>query len=207
MICGFYPVSAGKTFNRADVFKRHLMSVHAVEQTPPNSRKRSPTSKDKTLSAPDPTGNCSTCSFNFSNAQDFYEHLDDCVLKIVQQGEPSETAAARQEAMNDHATYETLHNNDRSATERSAEDIEDDNGYFMSSWKSSQATEKMSRLDSTVGATTSSQDGNTHKDYPSRSPSISKPQKVRRVSDIPLGLYILRDDGILLGGELEVRRA
>jgi hypothetical protein len=39
MICGFCPGSgsmAEKSFNRADVFKRHLTSVHAVEQTPPN---------------------------------------------------------------------------------------------------------------------------------------------------------------------------
>jgi hypothetical protein len=43
MVCGFCPgsgSSAEKSFNRADVFKRHLTSVHAVEQTPPNSRKK-----------------------------------------------------------------------------------------------------------------------------------------------------------------------
>jgi uncharacterized C2H2 Zn-finger protein len=40
MICGFCPAScsaAAKFFNRADVFKRHLTSVHGVEQTPPTS--------------------------------------------------------------------------------------------------------------------------------------------------------------------------
>jgi hypothetical protein len=45
MVCGFCPGSgspAEKSFNRADVFKRHLTSVHGVEQTPPNCRKRSP---------------------------------------------------------------------------------------------------------------------------------------------------------------------
>jgi hypothetical protein len=33
---------------------------------------------------------CSTCSINFSSAQEFYEHLDDCVLRVVQQIDPAE---------------------------------------------------------------------------------------------------------------------
>ncbi|PYH94769.1 C2H2 finger domain protein [Aspergillus ellipticus CBS 707.79] len=96
MVCGFCPGSgspAEKSFNRADVFKRHLTSVHGVEQSPPNCRKKSPavsTSKGVSGYSPDATGKCSTCSNNFSNAQDFYEHLDDCVLRVVQQEEPSE---------------------------------------------------------------------------------------------------------------------
>ncbi|KAJ5585820.1 hypothetical protein N7450_005607 [Penicillium hetheringtonii] len=96
MVCGFCPgpgSPAEKSFNRADVFKRHLTSVHGVEQTPPNCRKRSPnggSSQKGTNYSPDATGKCSTCSITFSNAQDFYEHLDDCVLRVVQQEEPSE---------------------------------------------------------------------------------------------------------------------
>ncbi|KAL4989839.1 hypothetical protein BDW68DRAFT_175594 [Aspergillus falconensis] len=96
MVCGFCPGSgspAEKSFNRADVFKRHLTSVHGVEQTPPNCRKKSPVaSSTKSVSdyCQDATGKCSTCSGTFSNAQDFYEHLDDCVLRVVQQEEPSE---------------------------------------------------------------------------------------------------------------------
>ncbi|KAM3415210.1 hypothetical protein BST61_g8741 [Cercospora zeina] len=95
MVCGFCPGSgsaAEKSFNRADVFKRHLTSVHGVEQTPPNARRKSPTSSRKKSSASsrDVSGMCSTCSNTFANAQDFYEHLDDCVLRVVQQAEPSE---------------------------------------------------------------------------------------------------------------------
>ncbi|KAL4802960.1 hypothetical protein BDV18DRAFT_145937 [Aspergillus unguis] len=96
MVCGFCPGSgspAEKSFNRADVFKRHLTSVHGVEQTPPNCRKKSPAaSSNKSVSdyCQGATGKCSTCSGTFSNAQDFYEHLDDCVLRVVQQEEPSE---------------------------------------------------------------------------------------------------------------------
>ncbi|TVY35498.1 Metallothionein expression activator [Lachnellula occidentalis] len=120
MVCGFCPGSgsnAEKSFNRADVFKRHLTSVHAVEQTPPNSRKKTSSNinNGKKLSgyAPDATGKCSTCSATFSNAQDFYEHLDDCVLRIVQQEEPSEAinAARLAEVEQDQAVHDTLRSN------------------------------------------------------------------------------------------------
>ena len=98
MVCDFCPGSgspAEKSFNRADVFKRHLTSVHGVEQSPPNSRKKSPSfgTTKKATSLPSDitaTGKCSTCSHVFKNVQEFYEHLDDCVLSVVQQEEPSE---------------------------------------------------------------------------------------------------------------------
>jgi len=120
MVCGFCPGSgspAEKSFNRADVFKRHLTSVHAVEQTPPNSRKKTSggVNAGKKLAnyAPGATGKCSTCSATFNNAQDFYEHLDDCVLRIVQQEDPSEAINARRlaEVENDPAVLETLRAN------------------------------------------------------------------------------------------------
>ena len=97
MVCGFCPGSgsaAEKSFNRADVFKRHLTSVHGVEQTPPNARRKTPGSgpgsSKRGASAGETPGICSTCSLTFASPQDFYEHLDDCVLRIVQQAEPSE---------------------------------------------------------------------------------------------------------------------
>lgn len=129
MVCGFCPQSGTpdeKTFNRADVFKRHLLSVHHVEQTPPNSRKKSPTGfstnkKNKlTGYAADATGKCSTCSQSFSNAQDFYEHLDDCVLRIVQQEDPAEAinAARLAEVEDDKAVLKTLARNKVSDTDK-----------------------------------------------------------------------------------------
>jgi len=94
MVCGFCPGSgsaAERSFNRADVFKRHLISVHGVEQAPPNSHKKSPTGKKAyTASQSNLAGTCSTCSVTFANAQEFYEHLNDCVLRVVQQANPSE---------------------------------------------------------------------------------------------------------------------
>ncbi|KIW23150.1 hypothetical protein, variant [Cladophialophora immunda] len=115
MVCGFCPGSgtpAEKSFNRADVFKRHLTSVHGVEQTPPNSRKRSPSASNRKLSSycQDATGKCSTCSATFNNAQDFYEHLDDCVLRVVQQEEPSEAVNVQHlsQINNDKDVQETL---------------------------------------------------------------------------------------------------
>ncbi|KAL1963824.1 hypothetical protein VTN77DRAFT_7755 [Rasamsonia byssochlamydoides] len=117
MVCGFCPGSgsaAEKSFNRADVFKRHLMSVHGVEQTPPNCRKRSPaaSSTNKKLSgySENATGKCSTCSATFSTPQDFYEHLDDCVLRVVQQEEPSEAINQRRlaEVASDEEVKKTM---------------------------------------------------------------------------------------------------
>lgn len=93
MVCGFCPGSgsaAEKSFNRADVFKRHLTSVHGVEQTPPNSRKKSPTSKKGFNAVDSKPGTCSTCGVTFTNVQEFYEHLDDCVMRVVQQTDPCE---------------------------------------------------------------------------------------------------------------------
>jgi hypothetical protein len=119
MVCGFCPGSgstAEKSFHRADVFKRHLTSAHAVEQTPPNSRKKAtPGSihlKQNRLAsyASDATGRCSTCSSTFSDAQDLYDHLDDCVLRIVNQEEPTESINARRlaEVEQDPSVLETL---------------------------------------------------------------------------------------------------
>jgi hypothetical protein len=134
MVCGFCPGSgsaAEKSFNRADVFKRHLTAVHGVEQTPPNSRKKTPsglnTGKKLTGYAPDATGKCSTCSQTFSNAQDFYEHLDDCVLRIVQQEDPAEAINAQRltEVENDKDVHETLEKNRLPATTSGFEETEE----------------------------------------------------------------------------------
>ena len=143
MVCGFCPGSgsaAEKSFNRADVFKRHLTSVHGVEQSPPNSRKKSPAAgSNRKLStySSDATGKCSTCTITFTSPQEFYEHLDECVLRVVQQEEPSEAINERRlaEVANDDAVKETLdrhmipseiESTSQSAAEYDDEDQEDD---------------------------------------------------------------------------------
>ena len=92
MVCPFCP-GAGtayeKAFNRADVFKRHLTAVHNVEQTPPNSRKLVlSTAGSRSAEGADGHGRvggakCSICQSQFLTAQEFYEHLDDCVLNVI----------------------------------------------------------------------------------------------------------------------------
>ncbi|OLN95898.1 Metallothionein expression activator 2 [Colletotrichum chlorophyti] len=83
MVCPFCP-GAGtayeKAFNRADVFKRHLTSVHNVEQTPPNSRKLIISGSGNVRGD---GAKCSICQSYFGTAQEFYEHLDDCVLNVI----------------------------------------------------------------------------------------------------------------------------
>lgn len=138
MVCGFCPGSgsaAEKSFNRADVFKRHLTSVHGVEQSPPNSRKKSPAGasnrKAPTYSS-DATGKCSTCTMTFTSPQEFYEHLDECVLRVVQQEEPSEAINERRlaEVANDENVKETLERHmipsEIESTSQSAAEYDDD---------------------------------------------------------------------------------
>ncbi|KAJ8105828.1 hypothetical protein ONZ43_g7268 [Nemania bipapillata] len=83
MVCPFC-LGAGtpyeKAFNRADVFKRHLTAVHNVEQTPPNSRKMIITGSSSRNGG---DAKCSICQTRFSTPQEFYEHLDDCVLNVI----------------------------------------------------------------------------------------------------------------------------
>ncbi|EEH10212.1 zinc finger protein [Histoplasma capsulatum G186AR] len=141
MVCGFCPGSgsaAEKSFNRADVFKRHLTSVHGVEQTAPNSRKKTPPTSNRKAAtySHDATGKCSTCSSTFINAQEFYEHLDDCVLRVVQQEEPSEAINLKRltEVASDDAVRQTMEKhmlvdtaNDAITNNTQTDDHDDDN--------------------------------------------------------------------------------
>ena len=105
MVCGFCPGSVSateKTFNRAEVFKRHLTSAHGVERTPSSARRRSPPDAATVVGTqkriPHGTsvqGTCSTCAVIFVNAQEFYDHLDDCLLRVAQQTDPGEATNQR----------------------------------------------------------------------------------------------------------------
>lgn len=96
VICPFCLLSdsdAEKTFFRVDVFKRHLTSVHSVEQIPIHRRGQSglftTSAREPASQYEDGSGHCSVCSATFANAQEFYEHLDDCVTRFVLLEEPS----------------------------------------------------------------------------------------------------------------------
>ncbi|WZH39567.1 uncharacterized protein QYS62_000491 [Fusarium acuminatum] len=92
MVCPFCPGVGSpfeKVFTRADVFKRHLTAAHQVDQTGHSSGHRLP-------GGDDPVGTkarCSICKIGFGTAQDFYEHLDDCVLGVIV---PSTSASTQQ---------------------------------------------------------------------------------------------------------------
>jgi hypothetical protein len=233
MVCGFCPGSGSaveKSFNRADVFKRHLTSVHAVEQTPPNSRKKTSGSINSTKKlsgyAPDATGKCSTCSGTFSNAQDFYEHLDDCVLRIVQQEEPSEAinAARLAEVEQDQDVHETLRNNALPTTttniysadeEEDEEDFDDDNDDDFSPRSKSRkvrrnpshGVQKSRGLTHSKGGVTLSTKGRKkRKDYPSSWGCPTSQMKMKKrvlcVFDGPRRLW---KDDMMLDTDYEVR--
>lgn len=165
MVCGFCPGSgspAEKSFNRADVFKRHLTSVHGVEQTPPNCRKRSPNSSTKkgTNYGSDATGKCSTCSVTFSNAQDFYEHLDDCVLRVVQQEEPSEAINQQRlaEVASDEEVQKTMEKHQLLDAARPVDQLDDldsyddDDSHDLSNWRAGRGVPKSTRGNSGPGS-------------------------------------------------------
>ncbi|KAK3311173.1 uncharacterized protein B0T15DRAFT_385537 [Chaetomium strumarium] len=94
MVCPFCPgvgTPYEKAFNRADVFKRHLTAVHHVEQTPPNSKKLVLTAGAGRTG--DGGAKCSICESQFATAQEFYEHLDDCVLNVIVPSTPKTTGS------------------------------------------------------------------------------------------------------------------
>ena len=106
LVCGFCPGSgsaAEKNFNRADIFKRHLTSVHGVQQIPPNVRRR-----HRSLSrniVDEVAGTCSTCSVVFPDAQEFYEHLDHCVVRVVLQADSPEARPKLSDTRARHAEF------------------------------------------------------------------------------------------------------
>lgn len=96
MICPFCTGPSNsfeKAFNRADVFKRHLSAVHNVDQTAPNSRRVINSSKGTGTGA-----KCTICQYEFATAQDFYEHLDDCVLNVIVPSSAGPVAQSQEQA-------------------------------------------------------------------------------------------------------------
>ncbi|KAK0656162.1 hypothetical protein B0T16DRAFT_316255 [Cercophora newfieldiana] len=135
MVCPFCP-NAGtayeKAFNRADVFKRHLTAVHNVEQTPPNSRKMILTTgggRSGGLGA-----KCSICQSQFATAQEFYEHLDDCVLNVIVPSTPK-TAGSGSGSVSVRKDSGARTTPTTSSTER-PKDIDVDNGMRRGSDRS-----------------------------------------------------------------------
>ncbi|KAF2799683.1 hypothetical protein K505DRAFT_219525, partial [Melanomma pulvis-pyrius CBS 109.77] len=89
LVCGFCPgvgSAAEKIFSRQDVFSRHLMSVHGVEQVSPTRRKElygtGTIKESRKPSTGKPIAACTLCSESF-DAQGFYEHLPGCTLREV----------------------------------------------------------------------------------------------------------------------------
>ncbi|KAL8733693.1 MAG: hypothetical protein Q9181_003475 [Wetmoreana brouardii] len=219
MVCGFCPgsgSSAEKSFNRADVFKRHLTSLHGVEQTPPNSRKKSPsssTAKKSSGYSGDAAGKCSTCSAMFNNAQEFYEHLDDCVLRVVQQEEPSEAINEQHlaEVANDQSVLETLNRNtihagaDESTSNAKPSDAEDEDEDDESGlFKDETLSDQWPR--STRSTTHTGKGRKKRKHYPiSWGCSADKMKMKKRVLCVYDGPRRLWKDDMMLDSEFEVR--
>lgn len=104
LICPLCPLKTDEAetiFCRADNFKRHLATVHSVETgtggqasedgTPTGSTTATQENAMSVVLArpvPDPKtlqgeGRCSICNVYYPYAQEFYEHLDECVLAAL----------------------------------------------------------------------------------------------------------------------------
>jgi hypothetical protein len=230
MVCGFCPGSgsaAEKSFNRADVFKRHLTSVHGVEQTAPNCRKKSPPASSNRKASnysTDAAGKCSTCSAMFSDAQEFYEHLDDCVLRVVQQEEPSEAINQQRlnEVASDKAVRETMERNRliHASVDSDPVDEENDNrqGHEPSSNTNDRCGKGSIKPNSTTKSTSATSAGisksrppasrrrNNRNNYPpSWGCPTNKMKMKKRVLCVYDGERRLWKDEMMLDNEFEVR--
>jgi hypothetical protein len=103
IVCGFCPGPGStdeepESFLHPSLFKKHLVLVHGVNSTASKYR-----STGRALNGEKPacdekraTGKCSICSTTFTNVQNFHEHLDNCLLRIIHQGELSRVVTKRQ---------------------------------------------------------------------------------------------------------------
>ncbi|RDW79285.1 uncharacterized protein DSM5745_06137 [Aspergillus mulundensis] len=88
MMCGFCPDSVpdvSKSFDRADVFKRHLVAKHGAFQ------EVSVVSQHHTAVV-----SCSNCSDDFITVQEFYKHLDECTIRAILQTNQTATMSSDQ---------------------------------------------------------------------------------------------------------------
>ncbi|KAL7820892.1 hypothetical protein V8C26DRAFT_345514 [Trichoderma gracile] len=82
--CGFCSGSgsgAQRSFHRIEAFKAHLRNVHGAR----GFRGRKALAQKDFPNVPDATGICDICNESFTCVHDFFEHLDNCVLRIVLQ--------------------------------------------------------------------------------------------------------------------------
>lgn len=86
IVCPFcHPSPTGDhIFTRADIFKRHMSSVHHIDQV--TSSMTVSLADMPPISIVTPSGGratCSICQGSFATAHEFYEHLDECVLAVL----------------------------------------------------------------------------------------------------------------------------
>ncbi|KAF2641872.1 hypothetical protein P280DRAFT_286812 [Massarina eburnea CBS 473.64] len=100
-ICDFCPTSGSvseRTFLRCDIFLRHLVSAHGVQQTPPARREElyhtGVIKQPRRRLGNQTVATCTLCSEPF-DVQGFYEHLRGCVLRQVTRSYPTLQSFAR----------------------------------------------------------------------------------------------------------------
>ncbi|KAH8654799.1 hypothetical protein BGZ61DRAFT_373144 [Ilyonectria robusta] len=87
LICGFCPglgSPAEISFNRLDLFRKHVVEIHGVPKKPPNGPRL-----PGTRSGVEAVGDCNICGQTFLSPDDLYDHLDDCVLSVLNEEDPA----------------------------------------------------------------------------------------------------------------------
>ncbi|KAI5455705.1 hypothetical protein BGZ63DRAFT_336773, partial [Mariannaea sp. PMI_226] len=81
LLCSFCPglgTPQEVSFNRIDLFKKHLGKAHKVPMKPPNGHR--PPGMRSGVQA---SGYCNACQQTFLSPDDLYDHLDKCVLNVL----------------------------------------------------------------------------------------------------------------------------
>ncbi|KAH7120588.1 hypothetical protein EDB81DRAFT_232648 [Dactylonectria macrodidyma] len=92
MVCGFCPGLGSiheVSFDRLDLFKKHLLEAHKVKPKSPNERLR-PESPSPPGEGAYAFGGCSICQQIFPSPSAIYDHLEDCVLAVLTYEDPAE---------------------------------------------------------------------------------------------------------------------
>ena len=75
--CHPQPDGTVQTFSQADVFKRHLSTIHGVVEC------TNPSKSDSKLGSSNKGAKCSICAMTFVRPQALYDHLDDCIYDVL----------------------------------------------------------------------------------------------------------------------------
>lgn len=210
LVCGFCPgpgTSTEKSFCRVDLFKRHLATVHGAERTQSSNNKPPMATLNNQKSHK--VGNCSTCPGTFLNAQEFYRHLEDCVLQVLLREDPTEAINEQHlaEVANDSDVRQTLEKNVPTTIESAPmQEDEDEVEPNLSVWLRESTSRSVIPSQQRFKRTTRSRPRRNRRFYP-RSWGFDNGQMTmkKRVLAMFNGPHRIAKDDMMLSTDSEIR--